>query len=47
MKKANTMHIAKPNIVCCHYQNNANLYGALYHLLTENDRLEGRVTAYN
>jgi predicted NBD/HSP70 family sugar kinase len=48
LKKVNALHIANPNIVCSHFQNNANLYGALYHLLTEHERLEGqRAIAHN
>ena len=30
----NPLHILEPNIVPCHFQSDANLYGALYHFLT-------------
>ncbi|WP_366247694.1 ROK family protein [Terribacillus aidingensis] len=38
LKQANPFHAADPAIVCCHYQSDANLYGALYHYLTENEK---------
>lgn len=38
LKQANPFHAADPAIVCCHYQSDANLYGALYHYLTEYEK---------
>ncbi|PKG21590.1 ROK family protein [Niallia nealsonii] len=34
VKKANPLHIANPNVMGCKFQNDANLYGALYHFFT-------------
>ena len=31
IKKVNDFHVATPHIVACHFLNDANLYGALYH----------------
>lgn len=39
LKQANPFHVADPTIVSCHYQSDANLYGALYHYLTEHERI--------
>ncbi|WP_175073529.1 ROK family protein [Terribacillus sp. AE2B 122] len=38
LKQANPLHAADPTIVSCHYQSDANLYGALYHYLTEHEK---------
>lgn len=38
LKQANPFHVADPTIVSCHYQSDANLYGALYHYLTEYEK---------
>ncbi|AYV66121.1 ROK family protein [Niallia circulans] len=38
IKQANPMHMAKPNIVACHFRNDANLYGALYHFFVSKER---------
>jgi predicted NBD/HSP70 family sugar kinase len=35
IKKANPQHMANPKVVACHFQNDANLYGALYHFLNQ------------
>jgi predicted NBD/HSP70 family sugar kinase len=35
IKKANPQHMANPKVVACHFQNDANLYGALYHCLNQ------------
>lgn len=43
LKKANPIHVANPNIVCCHYQSDANLYGALHHWLIEHEKIENQV----
>ncbi len=37
IKQANPMHMAKPNIVACHFRNDANLYGALYHFFVSKE----------
>ncbi|WP_102706805.1 ROK family protein [Terribacillus saccharophilus] len=39
LKRVNPMHVAKPNVICCEFQNDANLYGALYNLLSNVDKL--------
>jgi predicted NBD/HSP70 family sugar kinase len=44
LKKVNPMHVAKPHIVCCHYQSDANLYGALYHYLVQYEKTGGNET---
>lgn len=43
LKEVNTMHTANPNIVSCHYQSDANLYGALYHFLVEHEKIGGMI----
>jgi predicted NBD/HSP70 family sugar kinase len=43
LKQANKMHVAEPHVVCCHYQSDANLYGALYHFLTEHEKAESQL----
>ncbi|MFP7492478.1 ROK family protein [Terribacillus saccharophilus] len=42
LKEINDFHVAEPKIVCCHYQSDANLYGALYHYLTEHEKTGGK-----
>ncbi|MCM3214032.1 ROK family protein [Niallia taxi] len=37
IKQANPMHMANPNIVACHFRNDANLYGALYHFFVSKE----------
>ncbi|WP_239255677.1 ROK family protein [Listeria ilorinensis] len=39
IKAKNPFHMARPNIVACKFQNDANLYGALYHYLLRFDEL--------
>ncbi|MFS0559903.1 ROK family protein [Terribacillus sp. 179-K 1B1 HS] len=44
IKQVNPFHAAAPAIVCCHYRSDANLYGALYHYLTEHEKTGGTGT---
>ncbi|EAD4940854.1 ROK family protein, partial [Listeria monocytogenes] len=37
IKDANPYHAAQPKIVTCHFQNDANLYGALYNFFLQMD----------
>jgi predicted NBD/HSP70 family sugar kinase len=39
VKKTNPIHIANPRIVACQFQNDANLYGALYHFFVSKEKL--------
>ncbi|WP_099221532.1 ROK family protein [Listeria costaricensis] len=39
IKAKNPFHMARPQIVACKFQNDANLYGALYHYLLHFDEL--------
>lgn len=39
VKKVNPMHMANPTIVACQFQNDANLYGALYHFFVSKEKL--------
>lgn len=39
VKKANPLHIADPKVVVCQFQNDANLYGALYHFFVSKGKL--------
>ncbi|TRZ40501.1 ROK family protein [Niallia circulans] len=36
--KANPMHVANPKVVACKFQNDANLYGALYHFFISKEK---------
>ena len=36
----NPHHVASPNIVTCHFNSAANLYGALYHYLLQHESIE-------
>jgi predicted NBD/HSP70 family sugar kinase len=38
VKKANPLHIANPKVVVCKFQNDANLYGALYHFFVSKEK---------
>jgi predicted NBD/HSP70 family sugar kinase len=38
IKKANPQHMANPKVVACKFQNDANLYGALYHFLNSSQK---------
>jgi len=37
IKKANPLHTANPIVVACKFQNDANLYGALYHFFVSKE----------
>jgi len=37
IKKKNPVHMANPNITVCKFQNDANLYGALYHFFVNKE----------
>jgi predicted NBD/HSP70 family sugar kinase len=39
VKRVNPMHMANPTIVACQFQNDANLYGALYHFFVSKEKL--------
>ncbi|WP_160724896.1 ROK family protein [Bacillus sp. USDA818B3_A] len=39
VKKANPLHIGNPRVVACKFQNDANLYGALYHFFVSKEML--------
>ncbi|MCM3213683.1 ROK family protein [Niallia taxi] len=36
--KANPMHVANPNVLPCKFQNDANLFGALYHFFISKEK---------
>ncbi|MGW9102964.1 ROK family protein [Priestia megaterium] len=36
--KKNPLHVTKPKVVACQFQNDANLYGALYHFFTSKEK---------
>lgn len=36
--KKNPFHVTKPKVVACQFQNDANLYGALYHFFTSKEK---------
>ncbi|SEN87426.1 Sugar kinase of the NBD/HSP70 family, may contain an N-terminal HTH domain [Amphibacillus marinus] len=38
IKAVNTVHVANPKIVTCHFRSAANLYGALYHHLLQHSK---------
>lgn len=37
IKKKNPLHVAKPNVVTCKFRSAANLYGAMYHYITQHE----------
>lgn len=38
VKRVNPMHIANPKVVACEFQNDANLFGALYHFFVSKEK---------
>jgi predicted NBD/HSP70 family sugar kinase len=44
IKKANPLHMANPKVVACQFQNDANLYGALYHFLSQRNAKKAKGT---
>ncbi|WP_413375795.1 ROK family protein [Alkalihalobacillus sp. 1P02AB] len=38
IKKKNPLHVASPKVVACQFQNDANLYGALFHFFVNQEK---------